>query len=265
MTRRQRSPATVPRIIRFVFFAAAAVVAGAVSPGCGVPESPRLKGMPDRMLWAWERPEDLRFAEPGRYGVAFLAQTLLLENDEVKVRSRRQPLEVAKGAYVVAVTRVETSKDRSSRPGLGDEQIRKAVDLIERTTKLPGVRAVQVDFDAVVSERPFYRRLLASLREALPEEVPVSITSLASWCMGDRWFSGLPVDEVVPMAFDMGKDDKTIRNFLKAGNDWKEPLCRRSYGLMLADELYGSVDRDRRIYYFKESSWQPSDLSKIEP
>ena len=50
--------------------------------------------MPPKILWAWERPEDLMFLETDKFGVAFLSQTLILQNDKVVFRPRRQPLEI---------------------------------------------------------------------------------------------------------------------------------------------------------------------------
>src|SRR5262245_61345327 len=63
---------------------------------------------PKKMLWAWERPEDLRFIDKEKYGVAFLAQTLTIVGDEILVASRRQPLEVEDGTFIMAVSRIET-------------------------------------------------------------------------------------------------------------------------------------------------------------
>ena len=61
------------------------------------------------MLWAWERPEDLRAVDPRTAGVAFLARTLYLSGDAVAVRPRLQPLRVAPGAPLVAVVRIESA------------------------------------------------------------------------------------------------------------------------------------------------------------
>ena len=58
------------------------------------------------------------------------------------------------------------------------------------------------------------------------------MTSLASWCTGDAWFNDFPVDEAVPMVFQMGADDEKIKTYLRNGNDWNEPLCRGSYGIV---------------------------------
>lgn len=221
--------------------------------------------MPPVILWAWERPEDLRFLDTKKFGVAFLAQTLVLQNDEVNFRPRRQPLELPENIYVIAVTRIETEKEKSKRPTFSDEQKRKIVGLIKKTLDLPNVRAVQTDFDVVVSERKFYRALVNDLKKEMPEKTPLTMTSLASWCVGDHWFNDFPVDEAVPMAFEMGADSERIRDFLSKGNDWNEPLCRGSYGISVDDPLINvKFLPDRRFYYFKSKAWEKSDLEKLK-
>ena len=221
--------------------------------------------MPRKIIWAWERPEDLRFLDAQEFGVAFLAQTLILQNDEVVFRPRRQPLELPENIYVIAVTRIETRKDKSMRPTLSDEQRKKIVNLIKKTLDLPNVKAIQTDFDVVVSERNFYRALINDLKKELPEKTPLTITSLASWCVGDHWFNDFPVDEAVPMAFEMGADSQRIRDFLSKGNDWNEPLCRGSYGVSVDDPLL-NVDfkPNRRFYFFKSKAWEKSDLERLK-
>lgn len=220
--------------------------------------------LPQKILWAWERPEDLRFLDAEKFGVAFLAQTLTLQNDEVIFRPRRQPLELPENIYLIAVTRIETQKEASKRAKLSEEQRRKIVGLIKNTLELPNVKAIQTDFDVVVSERYFYRDLINDLRQNLPENTPLTMTSLASWCVGDHWFNDFPVDEAVPMAFEMGADSERIRDFLAKGNDWNEPLCRGSYGISVDVPLINvNFKPNRRFYYFKSSSWQKSDLERI--
>ena len=226
--------------------------------------NPELSGkMPSKILWAWERPEDLRFLEGEDFGVAFLAQTLVLEKTEVEFRPRRQPLEIAPGTFLIAVTRIETIKEHGKKPELGDEQAKKVVSLIEKTLQLPDVRAVQIDFDVVVSEREFYRRIVNDLRQKLAPDVSLTMTSLASWCVGDAWFNDFPVDEAVPMAFRMGADDGRIRDFLAKGNDWREPLCRGSYGISTDAPLEIQIKPNRRFYYFNPKRWKKSDLDKL--
>ncbi len=219
--------------------------------------------MPKTILWAWERPEDLRFIDTKKIGVAFLAQTLFLQNNEVIFRPRRQKLEVSPKTYLIAVIRIETDKTPSDKPNLSDEQRKKVVNLIKNSLKLPNVKSVQIDFDVVVSEREFYKKLVKDLRRELPKNFPLTITSLASWCIGDKWFADFPIDEAVPMAFRMGADNKKIRDFLANGNDWNVKLCRGSYGVSIDEPLKMEFNKNRRIFYFNDNAWSKSDLQKL--
>ena len=222
------------------------------------------KSLPRIILWAWERPEDLEFLDPQRFGVAFLAQTLVLQNDEVILRPRHQPLKVSPQVKLIAVTRIESQKTTGKRVALSAAQRESLVTLILKTLVLENVSAIQVDFDAAVSERDFYRRLLQDLREKLPDHVPLSMTALASFCVGDRWLGDLPVDEAVPMIIRMGADDLKIRDFLATGNDFREPLCRRSYGSALDEPVEMKADPSRRLYVFNNHSWSAADVALLE-
>lgn len=227
-------------------------------------QPPSRRAAPNKILWAWERPEDLRFLGANQFAVAFLAQTLLLKNDAVIFQPRRQSLQVAPDAYLIAVTRIETAKQSSERSDLSAERKEKIVALIKKTLELPNVKAVQVDFDATVSERSFYRSVITDLKKQLPEDTPLTMTALASWCIGDAWFADFPVDEAVPMAFEMGADAETVRNFLANGSDWREPLCRGSYGIAVDEPLKINFQPRRRFFYFKSKAWEKSDLEKLD-
>ena len=221
-------------------------------------------GFPQVVLWAWERPEDLSLFDPQRFAVAFLAQTLILKGDDVVLNPRRQPFKVPPGAKLIAVTRIEAQKTNGERPALIDLQKQKLVVLIMRTLELKNVSALQIDFDAASSEREFYRSLLYELRQKLPDRVPLSMTALASFCVGDRWLQDLPVDEAVPMIFRMGADDQAIKRFLAHREDFREPLCRRSYGIALDEPLETKFDTYRRLYIFNDRSWMTSDIAALE-
>jgi len=219
--------------------------------------------MPQKIVWAWERAEDLTFLDPREFGVAFLTKTIFLENDRVIPRQRRQPLDIAPGAYLIAVTRIETNKETARRPKFDISTITKTAFLIEKTLELPNVKAIQIDFDAVVSERSFYRSLMLELKKRLPPETPLTMTSLASWCVGDAWFNDFPVDEAVPMVFQMGADSENIKTYLQNGNDWNEPLCRGSYGLSLEEGRSEGMKEGRRMYYFKNTPWTSDSMNKL--
>jgi hypothetical protein len=221
-----------------------------------------LERFPRVVLWAWERPENLEFAEADKYAVAFLAQTLELRGEEVIVRPRRQPLKVNPAAKLFAVTRIEAGKINRQKASLSAEQQKTVVENILKTLELKNVSAIQIDFDAAVSERLFYRQILKELRGKMPSETPLVVTALASACFGDRWMENLPVSEAVPMLFRMGADDENIREILAAGADFTEPLCRTSYGIATDESLKLKFEPSRRIYIFNTRAWTKENLAR---
>lgn len=250
--------------LRWLFFVLSFLVSAACSNGRQAEISrQRLAILPPVILWAWERPESFPTLDPEKFGVAFLAQTLVLSEDDVRIEPRRQALEVPPGTKLVAVTRIEARKKAGGRIALSDVQKERLVTFILRTLELPGVIAVQIDYDVVVSEREFYRKLLVDLRQKLPEHVPLSMTALASFCLGDRWLDGLPVDEAIPMIFRMGADEREIKRHFENGGDVREPLCRTSYGISLDEPFKMQFDYTRRIYVFSDRAWNEADLAAV--
>lgn len=113
---------------------------------------------------------------------------------------------------------------------------------------LPGVRAIQIDFDATASERPFYSALLSAVRRNLPPSMPLSITALASWCTGDPWLETLPpgtIDEAIPMLFRLGPDAADVTTFLHSGKEFPAASCRSSLGLSTDESLSKDILRGR--------------------
>ncbi len=220
------------------------------SPGSA--QSRASGGFPPVVLWAWERREDLRFLAGKNVGVAYLGATVRLEGLRWKAVPRFQPLLVDSRTPLAAVIRLETS--RKERPGLSSAQRNEVVATALRLERAPGVSVIQIDSDATVSERPFYRQLLSDLRRRLGRETRLSFTALASWCMGDGWLAGLPVDEVVPMLFEMGPDGPEIRRTLERGQDFTSAACRMSLGLSLS-ELFSPRLSRRRVYFFSREAW----------
>jgi hypothetical protein len=212
---------------------------------------------PTPVLWVWERPEDLSFlaTSPDRRdrGVRFavLAGTLTLAADAVTLAPRRQPLTLPEAGARTAVVRIEV--DPTAPPSLSEGQRREVAAAVLGWRSDDAV-GVQVDFDATVGQRAFYAALLTDLDAALPDDVSLSITALASWCGGDPWLGDLPIDEAVPMLYRMGPDGSGIRAALARGEDWREPLCRRSYGLS-SDETVPPLLAGRRLWLFADQPW----------
>jgi hypothetical protein len=212
------------------------------------------------ILWAWERPEDLSFIDPKEVSVAFLAKTIYLCNDNVNVRPRLQPLSVPKGTELIAVVRIETRQ--SKRPVLSVAQKNRVVSEIIALTKMPEVIAIQIDFDAKISERTFYKDVILDVRQNLDPSIPLSITALASWCTYDRWINQLPIDEAVPMLFRMGLDSQKIQDFLLKEKTFHSSLCKNSVGISI-DESFANFPKTKRIYIFSPKAWSYNTAFKI--
>ncbi|HEY2963941.1 MAG TPA: DUF3142 domain-containing protein [Pyrinomonadaceae bacterium] len=210
-----------------------------------------VESLPPVILWAWERPEDLSFLDPQKTGVAFLAKTITLRGDNVLVRPRLQPLRLSPGTKVIAVVRIETDK-----PALSTSQLQQTVREIINS---PAASVVQIDFDAVVSERPFYRELLQTLRRGLRPSTSVSITALASWCAGDDWLTGLPIDEAVPMLFRLGVDQRQFQRRLETGQPFESRVCQNAAGVS-TDEPVKTPAVDR-LYIFSPQPWSKQSFT----
>jgi len=267
--------------------------------GNPAPLDQRLQSLPKIVFWAWERPEDFRFLGARPAGVAFLAKTIYLRSatessqeglpKQVLVRPRLQPLRVTPDTPLIAVVRIEsrrrvTAQAVELRPGPSPASAGDSASYSEQVASeivhvqdLPGVRAVQIDFDAPVSEHGFYAALLADVRGKLRPSLPLSITALASWCIGDRWLEQLPpgtIQEAVPMLFRMGSDHTVIARFLRSGDEFPVSACRASLGLstdeplsqkLLSGQTAGlpAPNAGKRVYVFAPRSWTPSQAQKI--
>jgi hypothetical protein len=212
----------------------------------------RLHDCPQLMLWAWERPENLRWINSNKVGVAFLARTLTLNEETVSIHTRRQPLDVPPGTYMMAVVRLESNT--LHLPKFSDSQVDAIVKAILAVGGGHTVKAIQIDFDARESERIAYRQILERLRSSLPENVGLSMTALASWCAGDYWLAKLPVDEIVPLYFRMG----TIGNNRQEYLDYKHHLrclCDKSIGIATDEFVDRKYASNRRVYIFSPHAW----------
>lgn len=267
--------------ISLLFFGAGLFASLTAFSACkkNLPPDPTFADFPPVILRVGEREENLDFLDAKKYGVAFPAQTLELRADETIVRPRIQPPRVKPETMLIAVTRIETGKAAPSTsearneasgekvaaaPTLSVKQRDEIVNAMIKTLDVKGVRAVQIDFDADVSQRDFYLDLLTNLRLKLPSNVPVSITVPASSCIGDRWLFNAPATEAVPMIFQLGEDEQAVKNYLANGGDFKVKICRQSYGISLDEEVKMNFDKTRRTYFFNSKPWSPAIVAKIE-
>jgi hypothetical protein len=236
----------------------------------------RLNGAPPVMLWAWERPEDIRgFSDSANVGVAYLAATLNISDADLNVHARRQPFLHKPDLYVLPVVRIET--DRKKPPSFSSEQIELVVAQIIRLAANSHARGLQIDFDATKDQRQSYKKILSRLRRLLPPEMPLSITAIASWCAGDYWLSSLPVDEVVPMYFDMGVNQAEKWQYYQYVLDSSRNSlsvnckCHSAIGLSINETVPFSATayKGKRVYFFSRHPWQTvsnqekNDITKI--
>jgi hypothetical protein len=221
------------------------------------------------VLWAWERPEDLRFLDSSAYegpnaktyvgpsfssgiSVAFLERTLVVGERGVDSHKRRQPLRVSSSTALIAVVRIE------GRGGFDDRVLARLSSEILESARLPRVSMVQIDFDATRSQRPVYQQLLHDVRSRLPHGIRLSVTALASWCNDDPWIDAGGVDEIVPMLFRMGPDARRIATRLREDRRWPVAACNGAVGVSM-DERWSDLPSAPRVYVFNPRAWREQD------
>jgi hypothetical protein len=242
------------------------------------------------ILWSWERPDDLRNIAPSatQFEVAYLVATIKLHGAQFNVVPRRQPLRMNPQMRKTAVIRIEVDdprnpaerKDGNTTPTpLDDAQATKVVQAILQAVHNLKVTRVQIDFDARHNEREFYKVLLEKLHKSLPPHMELSMTALASWCLGDNWILGLPVAEKVPMVFRLGVDHDKIARDLADGKQFC-PDCQSAVGVSIDEPalakaaMTGAVQATtrglrtsnagpRRVYVFNPKPWTKSGLQQV--
>jgi hypothetical protein len=211
-----------------------------------------IDALPHRMLWAWERAEDLRWLPPD-VGVAYVAVDLELNGGRVDMRERAHPLRVRADTALVPVVHIDLSSRHA--PDLDSGQHAAVVAQLLRAAARGNRGVVQLDFEARQSQRHFLAAIVREAHVRLPRGTALSITALASWCAGDRWLDALPADEIVPMAFRMAADDTPIRRLLASTGQFPAPRCRNAIGTATDEPPVAAIYA--RHYYFSPSSWTP--------
>jgi hypothetical protein len=233
------------------------------------PTTAAVSRLPNIVLWAWQRPEDLSSIDPTKFGVAYLACHVRLTGDTVEYHWRDQKLSVPPKACLVPVLRIDT--DAKCLPSFNEAQLEQVSRVVKNIAALPQTVQVQIDFDALVSERKFYRQLLNRLSSMTPLQIPISITALASWCLFDDWIKDLPVSEMVPMMFSLGQERNNILFYFRSGEDFRVPTCCQSLGLSLEDKeinqlMIPLMQRRNirvRVYVFTKTAWTKEKIDAI--
>lgn len=205
------------------------------------------------VLWAWERPEDLRFA-PSNAEIAVQTGFVGIDGSDLVARGRGFPLLASRTPDTVVV-HIQIDERRPVRwsPALR----RRVVAATLHYATLRSIQRVQIDFEVPASERPILIDVLTDVRHALPPNTLLSMTALASWCDGERWLDAAPVDEIVPMVFRMGRSASVIKRRLANGGDFADRRCRTAIGIA-TDEPIERAPPGRRVYVFDPTSWTVS-------
>lgn len=243
----------------FISLALLALISLSIQPLGRTPSIPiaptRMAHLPRITVWTWARREDMRSIDPATTAIAPLAFTLVQDGPILRVERQRNSLIFPSDPALrrIAVVRLETHQ-----PELSPSSALQVADAIVHALHTPEPDALQIDFDAVRSERTWYRLILNDLRPQLPVNMPLSITALASWCSHDRWMAGLPIDEAVPMLFRM---EPGVRGLSDPEIAIREPLCTNAVGLSTR-EPWPSDLRGKRVYVFPDRGWQRDNLTE---
>jgi len=215
------------------------------------------------ILWVWERPENLYFLKEKNVTFAYLSGTVTKTNDGLVYYPRRQPLRIPDNSQTIAVIRIE---DKSDKHEFYDKDKESISDYIVKSCQEKSNLSCQIDFDAVESQIDFYKRLIIDVREKLPKEIKLSITSLVSWCTsGTPWFDGLPIDEIVPMFFRLGRDENLYWQKIEQGSLKLDISCQKSVGIAADESLPNKIYLENKpIYIFNNKYWSPSNWAIIK-
>jgi len=213
---------------------------------------PALLRLPAQILWAWERPEDLRWLPP-EVGVAYVAMAVELQGSKIRLRPRTQALQVAEGTALIPVVHVDALWHPS--PKLTLKQRDAIVTQVLRSASAGNTKVVQLDFEVRSSQREFLAEVVRETRRRLPRDYALSLTALASWCAGDYWLGELEADEIVPMVFRMADDAVEIRSLLAQHHGFVRARCAAA--IASANDEPVAALHVLRHYYFSPVSWTP--------
>jgi len=219
---------------------------------------------PQLVVWAWERPEDLRFL-PADVEIAVQTGFVELHGDHLFARARRFPLMAADRQVATALVHVQIDHRQPLRwtPDLR----RQLADAVIRLASSAHADRLQLDFEVRASERQVLLDLTGDLRQRLPAGHRLSMTALAAWCDTEDWVRQAGADEVAPMLFRMGPKGEALKSRLAGGGDFSNPECRKAFAVSVdAPLVRAPVDGEggpRRIYLFSPRSWTATDFENL--
>ncbi len=203
---------------------------------------------PQLVLWSWQRQDNLSFVKKSTL-IAPLIGTISINRNGLHVSPRSNPLTLDPSTRLIPVVRLEINP----RSSVNEQTLEKIIFHILALTQPCKSKELQIDFDATVSQRPFYEKLLTQLRKTLPN-TKLSITALASWCLSDPWIEKLPIDYAVPMVYNLGEDERSIKRFILNTKQWKSGKCCGYIGLH-QKKLFMKIPKGWTVFVFNDEAW----------
>jgi len=211
------------------------------------------------VVWAWERPEDLRFLPPDAE-IAVQSAFLEIRGADLFARARRFPLLARPEQVTTAVAHVQIRRHQA--PVWSDALRDRLADAVVRLTAPLHPQRVQIDFEVRASQRQMLLDLVRAVRRRLPAGTTLSMTALASWCDTEAWLAAADADEIVPMLFRMGPGGEGLMQALTHGADFDQPKCHTALGIA-ADLPPGRAPAGRRVYLFNPRSWTADRFAQV--
>ncbi|MDP4725474.1 MAG: hypothetical protein NWS47_04215 [Alphaproteobacteria bacterium] len=209
------------------------------------------------VLWSWQRKDDLSFVDKGVV-ISPLVASIFVDNKGVFVCPRGNVLKLGENAQIIPVVRLEISPDIY----VDDAHIDTIIHHIKSFIVSCKADAIQIDFDATKSQRSLYEKLLVKSRSSLPQ-VNVSITALASWCVGDTWIDKLPITHAVPMIYNLGEHVDDFKKYFKDKKQWRSKKCQGFIGFEQSD-VFIKPPRGWNVYIFNKNAWTEKDYKNVQ-
>ena len=220
------------------------------------PEPPEPAQPPQGAIaWLWR---DAPVPAFSRATVAVVDRHIWLAGDKVLVRPGARPRALAPGTRVIPVVHVEI--DVLHPPASLAPARARVLAAMGSAARASTSGWVQLDLEARPSQRADYRDLVHRIRAALPGDMRLSVTALGWWCRSPAWLDGLEADEVVPMFFRMGRDNRALRDIVATQPAVLHPLCRAGSAGFSRQEAFppAVAARYRRTFWFDERGWRDS-------
>ena len=206
----------------------------------------------ERVAWVWDGAQPPAWASGN---AAVVVRHVLLRGDKVLLRPRHSSPGLPANARVTPVVHVQLS---GTTPPPGLDHARDAiVEAMLHAAALSTSGWVQLDLEALASQRASYRALVLEIRGRLPAATRLSVTALAWWCQDARWLDGLAADEVVPMFFRMGHETERMRKILVEKPARLHARCGKAAGFSMQEPFTAIVAaRYGRTYWFDNQRWK---------